>query len=78
MKSLRRELDEMVRSIDILQYSQFTIDWVQENLECKDIDNPIDVDNGALAYNIDTLLEVLKEGNDKDLFKKMYAKYRPL
>jgi len=72
----------MISEIDILQFSQFTIDWLQE-LELDDADSHGDTtgdeqtDNLALCYDLDTIREVLRYGRDKELFDMMatYARF---
>jgi hypothetical protein len=67
----------MMSPVNILQFSQFTIDWFDE-LDDADShgDTIVDeqTDNHALAYEIDTIREVLRYGQDKALFD-MLASY---
>ena len=56
------------------KYSQFTIDWVEETT-----DDLMDQDGSndkieALKYNVENILEIAKEGNDKELFKEIHFK----
>jgi hypothetical protein len=76
MKSLRKELYKISNQVDILFYEQFLIDFVQEELESYEIPEGLDIneDNGALAYKIGTILEIIKEGKTKNLFLKFRNK----
>jgi len=62
--------------VDILKFSQFTIDWLQE-LDDVDVNGDTtgdeQTDNLALAYEIDTIREVLRYGSDKALFDMLAA-----
>lgn len=73
-RSLRARILKMLRGIELLQFSQFTIDWV-EDLELEeandDMDVPIEVQNHALKYHIEITGEVLREGKDKQLFRML-------
>jgi len=62
--------------VDSLKFSQFTIDWLQE-LDDVDVNGDTtgdeQTDNLALAYEIDTIREVLRYGSDKALFDMLAA-----
>ena len=67
----------MMSPVDILKFSQFTIDWLQE-LDETDPHHGVttideQIDNHALAYEIDTIREVLRYGSDKALFDMLAA-----
>ena len=62
----------MIRDINALQFSQFTIDWIggfddEFTIEGKD------VEDGAIAYHVDTISEIMKFGKDRDFFKMLDA-----
>ena len=66
----------MMSPVDILKFSQFTIDWLQELDEADahgDAHGDEQTDNHALAYEIDTIREVLRYGQDKALFDMLAA-----
>jgi len=77
---LRRQITRMMSPVDILQFSQFTIDWLQDLDDADahgDTTGDEQTDNLALAYEIDTIREVLRYGQDKALFD-MLASYAAL
>ena len=76
MMQLRRHITRMMNGIDVLQFSQFTIDWVQELDDSDahgDTTGDEETDNLAMAYTIDTIRDVLRYGSDKALFDMLAA-----
>jgi len=65
---LRKEVVEILRRIDIRKFSQFTIDWSEEQDLALDRTIDDETDNGSFIYEVDVIREVLKFGPDKDLF----------
>lgn len=76
------ELDNKVYS-GMATYSQFTIDFV-ENFR-SDLDESVENEQEgyineseegtflqAMAYNVSTILEICKDGADKELFEELY------
>ena len=75
-ETLRTRLLNIVRPMDPRKWAaQFTIDWIQEELEGESAN--IHADDGALTYRINTIAEVLKSGPDR-LFFLMLSHYADL
>ena len=78
-KALREILKDVIKPIDIVfNFEQFTIDWIEEKLEIDYEEfyknhNGAEIadDNGALQYDINILLEVMKDGKDKTFFRML-------
>lgn len=75
---LRFLIIDLTNQFDLLQYSQFTIDWLQ-GLDER-VDEDVSVENQELIYEIEYICQVLKPGLDKDLFTMLltYAKQNRL
>ena len=69
--SLRTCLLDLIRPLNPLQFSQFTIDWIEE-LEHEDR-----FDDGALIYRIDTIVVIMKTCGDLRFFQMLqwYAEF---
>jgi hypothetical protein len=60
--TMYQKIEQMIRVFNWPAcFAQFTLDWVQDELPDSDVD-------GALAYRIETIREVLKPGPDHDFF----------
>ena len=77
MKSIEQAVLGVIQPIDPIKagLSQFTIDWIEKLELVSEVEvlQPESI-NHAFSYHVDTLVDVLKCGADRDFFK-MIATY---
>ena len=77
--SLRTLLLDLIRPLDTLQFSQFTIDWIEEldHALTSEQESQAVRHDGALTYRIDTIVEIMKTCGDLRFFQMLqwYAEF---
>jgi hypothetical protein len=68
-------LKDIAQAVDGPKYSQFTIDWIEEFL---DRDGSCESTVGALAYEIQNILDVMRMIPDRKVFQLLLDVIRTL
>lgn len=69
---MREILEFFEDKVQYGDYSQFTTDFIQDRFnDLLEMDIPEEDMKKSLSYEVDNILEVLKEGKDKEFFKNL-------